>query len=69
MAALSQVVDWYKNATLCNKEMDIEVEAIALSRLSRVYHKANMFECTSSAIKILSIHSIRLGFLMTNAHK
>ena len=31
------VVDWYKQAALLTRENDVELEAIALSRLGKVY--------------------------------
>lgn len=34
-----EVVDWYRNAALLTRERDLELEAMALSALGRVYAK------------------------------
>ncbi len=35
-----EVIDWYKQAVVLTRESDIEVEAMAFSRLGRVYYHA-----------------------------
>ena len=34
-----EIVDWYKQAIILTREKDVEVEAIALSRLGRLYDR------------------------------
>ena len=56
------VVDWYKQAIILTRENDVEMEAIALSRLGRVYDKilkmkSKASECFKRAIQLaMSLH-------------
>ena len=34
-----EILDWYKKAVLLTRELEVEMEAIALSRIGRVYDK------------------------------
>ncbi len=38
-AMIWEVLDWYKQAVVLTRECDVEVEAIAISRIGRVYDK------------------------------
>lgn len=46
-----EVIDWYRNAVLLIRERDLELEAIALSSLGRVYAKVK-WECCCLVVAI-----------------
>ena len=44
-----EILDWYKKAVLLTREVDVEMEAIALSRIGELYDK--IFKLKSNAAR------------------